>query len=133
LGADLIHEDILGEYAKSSKNMQRGLYDNYCLKTVNFPVICVRSETLLYFNVYGTVPKHAVLPLVTIKHSAVLKPNIRHYDSGTFKATSSLGYILRQNDELKKKYIIFIMWVLKYNTLHWANKEEKDLEEMEVR
>jgi hypothetical protein len=23
------------------------------------------------------------------------------------------------------------MWVLKSNTLHWENKEEKDLEEME--
>jgi len=40
---------------------------------------------------------------------------------------------LRQNDELKEKYIIFIMWVFKNNTLHWANKEEKDFEEMETR
>jgi len=28
--------------------MQRGLYSNYSLKTVNFPFTGVRSETLLY-------------------------------------------------------------------------------------
>ena len=79
------------------------------------------------------MPKRVVFPLVTIKHSTVLKPNITHYTSGNSKATSSLGYILRQNDELKEKYTTFIMWVLKNNTLDWANKEEKDLEEMETR
>ena len=47
-GADLIHDDRLGEFPKSSKNMQRELYDNYCLKTVKIPVIGVRSQTLLY-------------------------------------------------------------------------------------
>jgi len=131
-GADLIHEDRLGEFAKSSKNVQRGLYDNYFLKTVNFPLIRLRSETLHHY-LYGTVPKRAVLPLVTIKHNTALKPNITQYNSGNSKATSSLGYILRQNDELKEKYTTFIMWVLKNNTLDWANKEEKDLEEMETR
>ena len=132
VGADLIHEDRLGEFAKSSKNMQRELCDNYCLKTVNFPLIHLRSETLHHY-LYGTVPKRAVFPLVTIKHNTVLKPNIPHYHSDNSKATSSLGYILRENDELKEKYIIFIMWVLKANTLHWANKQETDLEEMETR
>jgi len=47
-GADLIHEDRLGEFAKSSKNLQRELYNNYCLNTIKIPVIVVRSETLLY-------------------------------------------------------------------------------------
>ena len=75
-GADLIHEDRLDEFAKSSKNMQRELYDNYCLKTVNFS-----------FTLYGTVPKGAVFPLVTIRHNTVLKPNILHYNSDNSKAT----------------------------------------------
>ena len=77
------------------------------------------------------MPKRAVFPLVTIKHSTILKPNIPHYHSGNSKATSSQGYILRQNDELKEKYDTFIMWVLKNDTLDWTNKQEKDLEEME--
>jgi hypothetical protein len=111
-GADLIHEDRLGEFAKSSKSMQRGLCNNYCLKTVNFPFIGVRSESLHRY-LFGTVPKRAALPLVTTKHSTVLKPNIPHYHSDNSKATSSLGYILRQNAKIKEKYIIFIMWVLK--------------------
>jgi len=79
------------------------------------------------------VPKRTVLPLVTIKHNTVLKPNIPHYHSGNSKATSSLGYILTQNAKLKKKYTTFIMWVLKNKTIYWANKQEKDLEEMETR
>jgi hypothetical protein len=47
-GADLIHEDRLGEFTKSSKNMQRGLYDNCFLNTIKIPVIGERSETLPY-------------------------------------------------------------------------------------
>ena len=92
--------------------MQRGLYDNYYLKTVNFP-----------FTLYGTVPKGAVFPLVTIRHNTVLKPNIPHYNSDNSKATSSFGYILRQNDELKQKYITFIMWVL--NIIHCTGRIKK--------
>ena len=76
-GADLIHEDRLDEFAKSSKNMQRELCDNYCLKTVNFP-----------FTLYGTVPKSAVFPLVTVRHNTVLKPYILHYNTDNSKATS---------------------------------------------
>jgi len=79
------------------------------------------------------VPKYSAFPLVTIKHSTALKPNIRPYHSGNSKATSSLGYILRQNGKIKEKYTIFIMWVLQNNTLYWANKQGKDLKEMETR
>jgi hypothetical protein len=64
VGADLIHADRLGEFAKLSKNVQRGLYNNYCLKTINFPFILVRSETTslhsvlcLNFTPHGSVPK----------------------------------------------------------------------------
>ena len=91
---------------------KRGLDSNYCLKTLNFPFIPVRSVSLHHY-LYCILPKSSVLPLVTIKHSTVLKPNIQHYDSGNSKATSSLGYILRQNAKLKEKYTTFIMWFLK--------------------
>jgi len=111
-GAHLIHEDRLGEFAKSSKNMQRGLCNNYYLKTVNFSFIRARSESL-HLYLFGTVPKRAALPLVTIKHSTVLKPNIRYYNFRNFKATSLLGYILIQNGKIKEKYTIFILWILK--------------------
>jgi len=70
------------------------------------------------------VPKRADLPLVTIKHSTVLKPNIRHYASSNSKATSSLGYILRQNAKIKEKYTIVIFWYLKNHTLHWTKEME---------
>ena len=118
-GADLIHEDRLGEFAKSSKNVQRGLCNNYCLKTVNFPFIRVRSESLHRY-LFDTVPKRAALPLVTMKHSTVLKPNIPHYGSGNSKATFSIGYILRRNGKIKEKYIIFILWVIKI--IHFAGR-----------
>jgi len=45
-GAGLIHDDRLGEFAKASKYMQRGLHNNYYLNTVNFPFMRERSETL---------------------------------------------------------------------------------------
>ena len=105
-GADLIHEDRLGEFAKSPKNKQMGLYDTYCLNTIKIPFIGVRSESLHRY-LYGTVRNRTALTLDTIKHNTVLKPNIPHYDLGNSKATSSLGYILRQNAKLKEKYIIF--------------------------
>jgi len=58
-GADLIHEDRLGEFAKSSKNVQMGLHNNYPLKTVNFTFLRVRSETLLYILLYlNVLPFH---------------------------------------------------------------------------
>jgi len=88
VGADFIHEDRLAEFAKSSKNVQMELHNNYHLKTVNFPFIRVRSESLHRY-LFDTVPKRAALPLVTVKHTTVLKPNIRHYQSG-----NSWSYII---------------------------------------
>jgi len=85
------------------------------LKTENFSFIRVRSESL-HRCLFGTVPKRAALPLVTFKHSTVLKPNIPNYRSGNSKATSLLGYILRKNAKIKEKYTIFIMWAL--NLIH---------------
>ena len=74
-GVGLIHADRLRDLAKPSKSMHRGLYNNYSLKTVNLPCIGVGSETV-HRRLYGTVPKRAALPLVKIRHSTVLKPNI---------------------------------------------------------